>query len=261
MTRPIVFMTDYGTADEFVGVCHGVMARIAPDARVIDLTHAIRRHDVLQGSVTLARAVRYQPSDAIYVAVVDPGVGSERRAIAVETADGAILIGPDNGLLSGAWRDLGGATRAAEIATGEVILEPTSRTFHGRDIFSPAAAHLAVGFPFDRLGPPIAPADLRVIDLPGPMVSSGTVGCRVVAVDGFGNVQLNARPADLDDAGLGAAVSLGQRRLPRVATFADVARGEFALIVDSQGFCAIVVNGGHAGERANLRPGDAVVLS
>lgn len=261
MTRPIVFLTDYGIADEFVGVCHGVIARIAPDARVIDLTHAVARHDVLQGSVALARAVPYMPADAVWIAVVDPGVGSERRAIAVETASGAHLVGPDNGLLSGAWRAMGGAARAVEITSDEVLLSPVSRTFHGRDIFAPAAARLSGGWALDRLGPALDPTALRTVDLPPPMVSAGSVGARVVAVDGFGNVQLNARPSDLDAAGIVRAADLAGRRVVRAATFADVPRGDLALIVDSQGFAALVVNGGSAAQQLGLRPGDAVVLS
>lgn len=261
MTRPIVFLTDYGIADEFVGVCHGVIARLAPDARVIDLSHAVARHDVLQGSVMLARAVPYMPPDAVWVAVVDPGVGSERRAVAVETSTGAHLVGPDNGLLSGAWRELGGASRAVEITSEDVLLSPVSRTFHGRDIFAPAAARLADGWAVERLGAALDPSTLRTVDLSPPMVASGTVGARVVAVDGFGNVQLNARPGDLDAAGIVRGAEVSGRRVARVATFADVPRGDLALIVDSQGYAALVVNGGSASERLGLRPGDPVVLS
>lgn len=261
MTRPIVFLTDYGIADEFVGVCHGVIARLAPDARVIDLSHAVARHDVLQGSVMLARAVPYMPPDAVWVAVVDPGVGSERRAVAVETSTGAHLVGPDNGLLSGAWRELGGASRAVEITSEDVLLSPVSRTFHGRDIFAPAAARLADGWAVERLGAALDPSTLRTVDLSPPMVAAGTVGARVVAVDGFGNVQLNARPGDLDAAGIVRGAEVSGRRVARVATFADVPRGDLALIVDSQGYAALVVNGGSASERLGLRPGDPVVLS
>lgn len=261
MARPIVFLTDYGLADEFVGVCHAVMRSIAPDAPIVDLTHAIRRHDVLQGSIVLGRAARYAPPDAVYVAVVDPGVGSERRAIAVEAASGAVLVGPDNGLLSGAWRALGGATRAVEITAEEVAIQPVSKTFHGRDIFTPAAAHVARGFPLERLGASLDPTDLRVVDLPRPMVAAGSVGGRAVMIDGFGNVQLNVRPDDLERAGLGAVVEVGSRRVPRVATFADLPSGKLGLIVDSQGFVALVVNNGSAAELLGLRPGGVVVLS
>lgn len=262
MTRPIVFLTDYGLTDEFVGVCHGVMLSIAPDASIVDLTHAIRRHDVLQGSIVLGRAAPFQPADSVFVAVVDPGVGSERRALAVETSSGACLIGPDNGLLSGAWRALGGAVRAFEITSDAVMLHPVSRTFHGRDVFSPAAAHVAKGLAPERLGPPVEVSDLRVVDLPVPMVTPGSVGGRVVGIDGFGNVQLNVRPSDLAQAGLGETVDVGpRRRVPRISAFSDVASGSLGVMVDSQGFVALIVNNGSAGEVLGLRPGDAVVLS
>jgi S-adenosylmethionine hydrolase len=261
LTRPIVFLTDYGMADEFVGVCHGVIARIAPDARVIDLTHAIARQDVLAGAIALARAARFMPEDAVYLAVVDPGVGSERRPVAVEASSGALLVGPDNGLLSIAWVALGGACRAAEIAAEEVLLHPVSRTFHGRDVFAPAAAHLAAGMPLEELGPLSDPEALRAVELPGPMVTPGVVGARVVGIDGFGNVQLNVSPEDLEAAGLGALLSVGRWTIPRVATFADVPEGAAAAIVDSQGFLALVVNHGSAARVLGLEPGSRVALS
>ena len=260
MTRPIVFMTDYGLADEFVGVCHGVMARIAPSSRVIDLSHGIGRQNVLQGALVLARASAFLPDDAVYVAVVDPGVGSSRRAVAVETASGAALVGPDNGLLSMAWESLGGISRVAEIRNEQVFLAPVSKTFHGRDVFAPAGAHLAAGFPFDELGPSVLPATLETVELPGPMVAPGKVGTRVVAVDGFGNVQLNARPDDLDRAGLGDRLTVADRSVPRVSSFSDVHDHGLAAIVDSQGFIAIAINRGNAADVLNLAPGDAVVL-
>jgi hypothetical protein len=260
MTRPIVFLTDYGLADEFVGVCHGVIEQIAPGARVIDLTHQIARQNVLQGAVTLARSARFMPRDAVFLAVVDPSVGSGRRSVAVEAGSGGLLVGPDNGLLSMAWRELGGAVRAVEIASERVVLSPVSKTFHGRDVFAPAAAHLADGFPFEEVGPELALASLHEVDLPGPMLTPGQVGARVVGVDGFGNVQLNVRPGDLDSAGLGQTLGIGSRRVPRAGTFADVARGALAAIVDSQGFVALVVNQGSAADLLHLRVGDPVVL-
>jgi S-adenosyl-L-methionine hydrolase (adenosine-forming) len=260
MMRPIVFLTDYGLDDEFVGVCHGVIELIAPGVRVIDLTHQIARQNVLQGAVTLARSARFVPVEAVFLAVVDPGVGSGRRSVAVEAASGALLVGPDNGLLSMAWRELGGAIRAVEIASGDVLLQPVSKTFHGRDVFAPAAAHLAAGFPFEKVGPQIEVGSLLTVDLPGPMLAPGQVGARVVGVDGFGNVQLNVRSGDLDSVGLGQMLGLGTKRVPRVGTFADVARGSLAAIVDSQGFVALVVNQGSAAESLHLRVGDPVVL-
>lgn len=260
MTRPIVFLTDYGLGDEFVGVCLGVMTRIAPAARVIDLTHSIARQDVLQGAVTLSRAVRFMPEDAVYLGVVDPGVGSARRPMAVEAASGALLVGPDNGLLSMAWAAMGGAVRAALISSERVVLEPVSKTFHGRDVFAPAAAHLAAGLPLTEVGPELDPGSLEIIDLPGPMITPGAVGARVTAVDGFGNVQLNATPEELESAGIGERVIVGDRILPRVPAFADVPHGGPAVIVDSQGFVALVVNHGSASSLFGLVPGSTVML-
>jgi S-adenosylmethionine hydrolase len=260
MTRPIVFCTDYGLTDEFVGVCHGVMARIAPDSRVIDLTHAIARQDVMRGALVLSRATAYLPDDAVYCTVVDPGVGSERRAIAMRAASGAFLVGPDNGVLSAAWESLGGAQAAYEIAAPEVTLRPISRTFHGRDVFAPAAAHLAAGFPLERIGPALDIADLRTFDLPGPMVASHAVGGRVSGVDGFGNVQLNITRAHLESAGIGERIVVSGHKVPFVGIFADLPEHGLGAIVDSQGFVALVVNHGNAAEALGLVEGAAVVL-
>lgn len=260
MTRPIVFVSDYGLGDEFVGVCHGVIARIASDAKVIDLAHAIPRQDILRGALMLGRATAYMPPDSVYLAIVDPGVGSERRSIAVQAGSGALLVGPDNGVLSIGWDSLGGANQAVEITTPEVLLHPVSLTFHGRDIFAPAAAHLALGMALDRLGPEIDTTTLHTLELPAPMVAIGAVGARVVGIDRFGNAQLNAKPADLDAAALGDVLTVAGRRLPRVGTFADVPEGELASIVDSQGQIALIVNGGSAAEVLGLRDGSAVVL-
>jgi S-adenosylmethionine hydrolase len=258
--RPIVFLTDYGLGDEFVGICHGVIAKIAPAARVIDLTHAIARQEVLQGALVLARATAYMPRDTVYVAVVDPGVGSDRRAVAVEAASGALLVGPDNGLLSMAWAALGGIRRAFEIDSTSVILPTPSKTFHGRDVFTPAAAHLASGFPLHDVGPELDVAELQVVELPAPMVAPGKVGARVVSVDGFGNVQLNVRPEDLQRAGLGDRLSVHDHRVPRVAVFADLHDRSLGAIVDSQGYVALVVNRGSAADLLELRPGGTVVI-
>jgi S-adenosyl-L-methionine hydrolase (adenosine-forming) len=261
MTRPIVFLTDYGRSDSFVGVCHGIMARIAPDARIIDLTHAVPRQDVLRGAVELSRAIPYMPSTAVYVAVVDPGVGSDRRAVAA-AAGGALLVGPDNGLLSLAWEALGGVDTAVEIESPAVVLAPVSRTFHGRDVFAPAAAHLAAGMPLEDLGPAVDVDTLHRVDVPGPMVAAGAVGARVTTTDGFGNVQLNATERDLAAAGVtgGRVLVVNGRRLPRAGTFAELPEREPGLIVDSDGYLAIVVNHGNAAAMLGLAAGDVVVV-
>ena len=259
-SRPIVFLTDYGLADEFVGVCHGVMAMIAPEARVIDLSHAVPRQDVLRGAITLGRSVPFMPPGAVYIAVVDPGVGSDRRAIAVRTASGADLVGPDNGLLSFAWDAHGGVAEAMEIASDSVVLKPVSRTFHGRDVFAPAGAHLAAGMALGEVGPAIAPETLRTLEMPGPMLAPGAIGTRVLGVDGFGNVQLNARAEDLEAAGIGDTLSIGGRVIPRVEVFADVPPGALAALFDSQGQLALVVNSGSAAETLGLPVGRGVVV-
>jgi S-adenosyl-L-methionine hydrolase (adenosine-forming) len=158
--RPVVFVSDFGLADAFVGVCHGVIARIAPDCHVIDLTHEVAPQDVRRGALVLAQALAYMPDDAVYLAVVDPGVGGARRPVVVEAGSGTLLVGPDNGLLSLAWDALGGALRARVIDGDGVILRAASATFHGRDVFAPVAAHLALGLHPDQVGRPAEPSSL-----------------------------------------------------------------------------------------------------
>jgi S-adenosyl-L-methionine hydrolase (adenosine-forming) len=261
MTRPIVFLTDYGLADPFVGICHGVMYRIAPEARVIDLTHAVPRQDVLRGALELGRAIPYLPEDAVYLAVVDPGVGSARRAVVV-AAGGARLVGPDNGVLSLAWEALGGADEAVWVENEDVLLTPISRTFHGRDVFAPVAARLAMGAKLEDLGPVADVARLQRLDVPAPMVAPGAVGARVTAVDGFGNVQLNASVGDLEAAGLDEerVLVVNGRRLPRAGTFAELPEHEPGMIVDSAGYLSIVVNHGNAATVMRLGARDTVIV-
>jgi S-adenosylmethionine hydrolase len=260
VTRPIVFLTDYGMRDEFVGVCHGVIARIAPEARVIDLTHAIARQDILRGAVALSRSAAYMPADAVYCAVVDPGVGSERRPIAVRTGSGALLVGPDNGLLSIAWGVLGDAEDAFEIASPGIVLQPMSKTFHGRDVFAPAAAHLANGIPIETIGPVLDVGSLRSLEVPGPMVAIGAIGARVIGVDGFGNVQLNVTREHLEAAGIGDRIHVAGVTVPVVGTFVDLPDGELGAIVDSQGYIAFVLNKGSAAEALHLGAGSTLIL-
>lgn len=258
-----MFISDYGLGDEFVGVCHAVMARVAPDVRVIDLTHGIPPRDILRGAIALADAIPYAPANAVFLAVVDPGVGTARLPVAVE-AGGAFLVGPDNGLLSLAWEALGGASRAAVIDSDEIVRVPMSETFHGRDVFAPAAAHLAAGGSFEALGNELDPAQLERISPPTPTVNPGIVRCHIMSVDRFGNVQLSAREDDLRKAEVDPVGELDARigdetfTLTRARTFSDVPKGKPALIQDSSGRLAIVVNGGSAAEALNLQVGDSV---
>jgi S-adenosylmethionine hydrolase len=267
VARPIVFCSDYGVRDEFAGVCRGVIARIAPEARVIDLTHGIERHDVEEAALMVARSVQFMPVDAVYLAVVDPGVGSERRPVAVEVASGALLVGPDNGLLTPACRRLGGATRAVQVAAAQYLLSPTSSTFHGRDLFAPAAAHLARGVALDELGPPFDPSTLQDVATPRAEVKGDSILCSVLSVDGFGNLQLNVGEGELAEAGLSEArelrveTSRGHRTLLRVQTFSDVPAGHLAALVDSSGYLALVVNKGNAAAELSLARGDGLVLA
>lgn len=267
MARPIVFLSDYGTDDEFVGTCHGVIARIAPEARVIDLTHAIAPRDVMRGALTLAGSLSFMPEGAVFLAVVDPGVGTSRRSIAVETVGGCCLVGPDNGLLSPALARLDGVVRAVKIESSEVVMNPVSPTFHGRDVFAPAAAHLSAGVPIGRLGPAIDPGTIVAVDEPAARTEPGRLCARVIGVDRFGNLQLGAGPEDLAAAGLDASPALdlaatnAGATVLRARTFADVAEGDMALLVDSAGRLALAMNGGDASDALGLVAGDAVTLA
>jgi S-adenosylmethionine hydrolase len=262
-----VFLSDYGLEDEFVGICHAVMVRISPESRIIDLLHAVPPQDVLRGALTLHRAIPFLAIEAVVVAVVDPGVGTPRRPIAVETVHGGrILIGPDNGVLSLAWAQAGGVAKAVEIASSAVILEPVSRTFHGRDIFSPAAAHLARGMALESLGPSLDPRSLMALRLPRASVEPGEIDAEVLSIDRFGNVQLSARAEDLAAGEMEGLSDLELQagewstKVRRVETFGDVVEGEFGLIVDSTEWLAVVIYRGNAAEALALAVGDPVTI-
>jgi S-adenosylmethionine hydrolase len=264
MARPIAFLSDFGLDDEFVGVCHGVIARISPETRVIDVTHAIPRHDVVLGAVLLADTASYMPEEAVHLAVVDPGVGTDRREIAVRTARGALLVGPDNGLLSLAWDRLGGPEAAARITSPDVTLEPRSHTFHGRDVFAPAAAHLALGDALEALGPALEIESLVRIRLAEPVIGPASINAEVLAVDRFGNVELNVRQAHVRAAGLeGAdavriATASGVETVRWAHAYGGLDEGEVGVMFDSRGWMALVLNGASAAERLELSVGDAV---
>jgi S-adenosyl-L-methionine hydrolase (adenosine-forming) len=265
--RPIVFLSDYGLEDEFAGVCRAVLARISPASPVVDLTHSIPPHDVFRGALVLSRAIRYLPSDAVVLAVVDPGVGTGRRPVAIRTKDRErLLVGPDNGLLSLAWAEDGGVSKAVTIESPDVVLEPISATFHGRDVFAPAAAHLASGLALESVGPPVDPSSLVSLKVTDPELGPAGIDCEVLGVDRFGNVQLSARAEHLTAAGLDRALMLqvvcrGRGAVARRAfTFGDVIPGELAVIVDSGGWVAVVVNRGSAAEALGLAVGDPVTL-
>jgi len=249
----ITFLTDFGLEDDFVGTCHGVMKRIAPDVQIIDITHGVPPRQVLQGALTLANTLQYMPV-GVHLAVVDPGVGSARRALALRDGEGRIHVGPDNGLLIIAAEKCGGIIEAHELTNPKYALESVSRTFHGRDLFSPAAAHLALGVKLAELGPPIATDALARLDVPRPEIGRSRIHACVLAVDRFGNMQLNLDRAQLEEAnvlpGTRLELELGTERYYAVAarTFADARSGEIILYEDAYRNVAIAISGGNAAE-------------
>lgn len=265
MSGFVSFLSDFGYEDEFVGVVHGVIARIAPDVRVIDISHGIPRGDVRTGALALSRAIQYLPHGVI-MAVVDPGVGTERRAIAAET-DVGLFVGPDNGLLSPAVAMVGGARRVVSIEDPELRIPSPGATFHGRDVFAPAAAVLASGEAgLEDLGPVVDPDSLTPLLLPLPEVGAGRVSGVVWWIDAFGNAQTNIGPDDLRLAGLDAEQTITVRvgastlEIPWVVTYGDVAVGEPLLHADSAGLMAVAVREGRAADDLSLRVGTALTL-
>jgi S-adenosyl-L-methionine hydrolase (adenosine-forming) len=254
--RCVTLLTDYGLEDGFVGICHGVIASICPDVRIIDITHLVPPGDVRRGAAVLAQTVPYLPP-GVHVAVVDPGVGTARRAIAVDTGE-RVFVGPDNGLLS--WA-AGRGLRAYELTDSKLWLQPVSATFHGRDVFAPVAAHLAAGLELAAVGEPIDPGDLVALPQATRRIRDGGAEGEVLTVDRFGNVQTSIPVADL--ARIGAtpgrslSVTLGRRVLtvPYGETFGTVPAGELVAFADSAGYLALAVHAGNAAQRLALPPG------
>ncbi|MGK5739021.1 SAM hydrolase/SAM-dependent halogenase family protein [Micromonospora sp. URMC 103] len=258
----ISLTTDYGLSDGFVAACHGVIARIAPAARVIDVTHLVPPADVRRGAAVLAQTLPYLPV-GVHVAVVDPGVGTARRGVALDTP-GGLLVGPDNGLLPEAAHALGGVLTAVELTNPSWLASRVSHTFHGRDVFAPVAARLALGAPLAEAGPAFDPAGL--VRLPEPVVTTDGDGitAEVLTVDHFGNVQL-AATADLLER-LPATVRLtangdAGREARRGRTFGDAPPGGLVVFADSAGRIAVAVNGGRAVDLLAVTAGDSVRMS
>jgi S-adenosylmethionine hydrolase len=268
MSLPFVsFLTDYGLRDEFVGVCHAVIAGICPEARVIDLTHEIPRHDVRAGALALLAALPFLPP-GVRLAVVDPEVGASRRAIALSTADGDAFVGPDNGLLWPAVQAAGGIVEAVEISHSPWRLEPVSATFHGRDIFAPVTARLAAGRPLAEAGCPLDPSELVALELPRARQEGGALVAAVLGVDRFGNVQLAATHDDVERQGLklGRVVVLrlpdGESHEARfVRAFAEAPAGALIVYEDAVRRLAIALPYASAAERLDLAAGAEVRLS
>lgn len=266
MARPITFLSDYGYEDEFAGVCRGVIARIAPGAAVIDLTHGIERHAVAGAATVLANALPFAPP-GVHLAVVDPEVGSARRGVAVRvSSDERLLVGPDNGLLWPAIERLGGVTDAVDVSLSPFRLQPVSATFHGRDVFAPVAAHLARGAELREAGEEIDTDSLARLELPRPAIEVGRVVAHVISTDRYGNVALDLTGRHLSQTGLklGRPLTVEGQGTPSQAvftrTFADVAPGELILYEDSRRSLALALNRGSAAEALGLGLGDQVIL-
>ncbi len=244
-TRPIVFLSDFGLGNEWVGICHSVMSGIAPQCPIVDLSHLIRPLEVASGALLLADSVPYIPENAVSLAVVDPTVGKDRE-IAIESASGRAFVGPDNGLLSLAWEAAGGISKAVELTSRDVIRRPHAESFRAPDTLCPATARLASGMPIDQLGTPLDPSTLAVISVAEPEMEPGKLACEVIDFNRFGNVHLNVRPAHLAAASLDDAPMLrieatsGSADARRGSTYADFSPGEYGLLFDPRGWLTIV---------------------
>jgi S-adenosyl-L-methionine hydrolase (adenosine-forming) len=262
----ISFLSDYGTTDEFVGVVKSVIRSISPQVTVVDITHDIQPYDVKGGALTLARSVQYL-CPGVVLAVVDPGVGTDRRAVAIEVGDGqSFLVGPDNGLLASAVGMVGGATDAVELANPEYRLASAGPTFDGRDVFGPAAAHLCAGVPLEALGPRVDPAELVPGLVPLPRDENGAIVGEVLWVDRYGNCQLNIDPDQISS--WGDRVQLrwtrpteGTRTALRVRAFDELGSGQVGLVVDSYGLLAVALSRASAADALQIAAGDELALA
>jgi S-adenosylmethionine hydrolase len=264
--RPICFLSDFGFADDFVGTCKGVMLNIAPGVAIVDLTHEVPGFEVEVGAEILQHATRYMPDEAIYVAVIDPGVGTERWALALRTENGSFLVGPDNGLLVPAAEALGGILEVVLLTNERYQVHPVSNTFHGRDVFAPAAAHLAAGVGLSELGEAVDPASLVGLSLPGVEeegVSEG-VTARIISIDRYGNARLSVLQ---EESGLayGAALRIdagdGEMPVRYLETFGSAKAGELVLVPDSHWRLSLAINKGNAAHALGLKVGGKVRMT
>lgn len=270
--RPFVsLLSDWGVRDPSPAICRGVVLGIAPEALVVDISHEVDKYNVRHGALLLWCALPFLPIGA-HICVVDPGVGTARRPVAIETQRGDYMIGPDNGLMLPGAQRLGGITRAHVIENAAYRLPVVSSTFHGRDLFSPAGAHLAAGVPLEQIGPPIDPESLVTLDWPAASVRYGEVELNVIYVDTFGNVKLSGLASDLSDA-LGT-VTRGEELIVEVTspkhkshtlrwanTFGEVDAGEALIYEDSYGRLCIAVNQGNAAKKLGLVDGAALTIT
>jgi S-adenosylmethionine hydrolase len=262
--KPIItFLTDFGLEDEWVGTCHGVILKILSDAEIIDITHQIPSFDIRKGAFVLVSSLPFMPQ-GVHLAVVDPGVGRERRAVIVESRRGDFLVGPDNGLLIPVVERLGGVERVVQITNDEYFLKPISSTFHARDVFSPVSAYVAKGVDLTSFGPLLDPSTLVPAPWSPAIIKDNEVEADIIDVDKFGTLRLNSRASDLGELGVSKGdwvrIKWGSRRwdIPVVEAFAEVESGKPLLVVDSSGYVSIAVNLGRADSELDLRVGEKI---
>ncbi len=262
--RPVCFLSDFGIADDYVGTCKGVMLRIAPGISIVDLTHEVPGFAVETGAEILQHATRYMPADTVYLAVVDPGVGTERRELALGTESGALLVGPDNGLLVQAAESLGGITGAVSLTDARYHLHPVSNTFHGRDVFAPVAGHLAAGVEISDLGEAVEPSSLVRLSPASALAGAGEgLLTRIISIDRFGNARLSVMQ---EESGLeyGDALQVdagdGEMSVRYVETFGSAKAGELVLVPDSHWRLSLAINKGSAAHALSLEVGGKVRL-
>ena len=263
--RPVCFLSDFGLADDFVGTCKGVMLGIAPGLTIVDLTHDVPGFAVGAGAEILQHATRYMPADSVYLAVVDPGVGTDRRGIALRTHRDTFLVGPDNGLLIPAADASGGAVEAVTLDNPDFQIHPVSNTFHGRDVFAPAAANLAAGATLSGLGTGVDPSSLKSPEMPETSGEPGeTMDAGIIAIDRFGNARLSL---SYEDSGLEYGDWLlveagdGHMSVRYVETFGSSKAGELVLVPDSHWRVSLCINKGNASQALALKVGGRVRLT
>jgi S-adenosyl-L-methionine hydrolase (adenosine-forming) len=262
----VTFLSDYGLDDVFVGVCKGIMAGIAPHVRILDVCHQIAPQDVEQGATSLASSMPFLPV-GVHLALVDPSHQTPARGIAVRTGDGSVLLGPDNGLLSMAWAARGGIAEVFELANERLWRDTVRRTFRGRDVFSPVAAHLANGVELAELGPSVEEVSLARIAVREAVVDDDHVHAEIRTVDHFGNVSLNIARSDLEAAGIALGDTVELRcngrtmSVPFTLTYGEVPAGRLTLCEDSFRSIQLAVNAGYASRRLRVNRGDPVVIA
>jgi len=261
--RPICFLSDFGLADDFVGTCKGVMVSIAPGIQILDLTHEIPGFKVEAGAEILQHATRYMPAEAVYLAIVDPGVGTKRRGVALRTSSEAFLVGPDNGLLLSAAEAMGGAVEAVALTNDNYHLQPVSNTFHGRDVFAPTAAHLAAGVEIGEVGEEIDPISLVDMQVPDAADGDRDAGfsAHIISIDRYGNARLSVLE-DRAGFGYGSTVKVdagdGNMAVQYVETFGSAKAGELILVPDSHWRLSLAINRGSAAQALSLKVGGRV---